>query len=1256
MRNLKFSAGLALAITGWMTVNVAFANPNGLAQSQGLDPNNPVVSNGNTLTINQVDARAILHWQQFNIAPNEVTRFVQPSAQSIALNRIFDANPSQILGSLQANGSIILLNPNGVLFGQGAQVNVSGLIASSLDLRNEDFLNGQYRFGIEGTPLVRGSVANLGTIETGAGGFVFLLAPNVSNNGIIRTPEGEILLTAGTTVYLSERPDGSGFLWEVSIRSGEATNLRDLIADGGRVGLFGRTVRQTGLIQANSVREKNGRIELIATDQVDITGGRTVADKGALLLRQTDFAVDDTLFSQLSEQAVQNIELQAYRDITVVASAADFSSWPANGFTERTLSFAAGNDLRFTPFFLFNPPVEQGVRWNLKGSAVNDIIFNGAQFWLGNSGGFDFDAGRDILLEQDVITGSHSYLWTMDGGDIRLRAGRDIIAPNVFDTNNSINMFSGIRLAGDSSNLGAPTGDLTIEAGRDFLGGFTLANGDATISTGGNFGRSSVGRYPNTDPDFGYANLNLGSGTIEVDSRGSIYLGRVQDIGLAEADQGILDPANAVTLTSETGDIHLNPAPDPRRNLSNAGIRTLSYYPPSFTAHATAGSIFIERDLTFWPSLTGSLDFFARHDIQGRISGGQPIRLTLLNINPALLHNSGVSAGSVEVLGPDNPNPLHFNPGDHEAASVRFRTEEGDISTVQFKFKTALHKNVEISSGRDLKQFTAQLMIPEGTEAIIHAERDISMNRFVDETGVPVESGIFFYGIGRGTVYAGRDLDLGDSNGIQQNLPFGIGQVAAGLIDISVGRNLKMTTSKIYTYNGASISIHGIQGPESPVGGVVDVGTNDPGNSTSLDRGIATVGGGSIGIHATGDVNVNASRVATFGGGDIRITSTMGDINAGFGGADDTVVVAVPEVAIDSEGNVINSQRLVRVPGSGIFTYHPDDPSPLPPYPPRPTVQVPPFEPVLPPLPPEPVLPPFPDKTPLMTQLELKILKHRILGHDTSKLERDFVAEFEKQAHDYELLVTELFARYRIEVANYRSEAEASFENQLQVYREQIKLLQQEAARQYEATKEEHRKDWKLGDIELRAENAVVVPPAGIRGKQITIVAKVLDLQGGEVEGDTIVDVDDLIGNQGDFDGTGRIGEEILDEIIIDLPALPTITLPPLPSIVLPSIPTGGSAGGASLGGLSGSTGSISAASSGSVTTASAAVATVQEKVAEQARAEEPSATPAEPEASSAEGRTDGEQVVKKKGSGKFRTLQIRRGVVIQVEVNEEQP
>ena len=119
-RNVVLNIGIV--VTSLTIASLGLANPTnpsviaGQATISGLGTS--------AVTIQQATQQAIINWQHFNIAPNEVTRFIQPNVSAIALNRIFDQNPSQILGSLQANGNVILLNPNGILFGPNAQVNV----------------------------------------------------------------------------------------------------------------------------------------------------------------------------------------------------------------------------------------------------------------------------------------------------------------------------------------------------------------------------------------------------------------------------------------------------------------------------------------------------------------------------------------------------------------------------------------------------------------------------------------------------------------------------------------------------------------------------------------------------------------------------------------------------------------------------------------------------------------------------------------------------------------------------------------------------------------------------------------------------------------------------------------------------------------------------------------------------------------------------------------------------------------------------
>ena len=86
----------------------------------------------------------VIDWSSFNVGKGQTTQFVQPNAQAIAVNRIGGANASQILGTLDANGRIVLINGNGVLFGKGAQVNVGSLIATSTDGSDSDVLSGKF--------------------------------------------------------------------------------------------------------------------------------------------------------------------------------------------------------------------------------------------------------------------------------------------------------------------------------------------------------------------------------------------------------------------------------------------------------------------------------------------------------------------------------------------------------------------------------------------------------------------------------------------------------------------------------------------------------------------------------------------------------------------------------------------------------------------------------------------------------------------------------------------------------------------------------------------------------------------------------------------------------------------------------------------------------------------------------------------------------------------------------------------------------
>src|SRR6201994_2900139 len=160
---------LTLAATQGLGIGAAWANPlDGIVVSGRATFNN----NGNVLTIVNAPG-TIINWGSFNIAGNETTRFVQQDSSSAVLNRIMGQDPSVILGTLQSNGHVFLVNPNGVVFGAGARVDVNGLIASSLDISNDDFRAGRLNFTAGSSN--PGAVRNDGAITTPSGGRVYLI-------------------------------------------------------------------------------------------------------------------------------------------------------------------------------------------------------------------------------------------------------------------------------------------------------------------------------------------------------------------------------------------------------------------------------------------------------------------------------------------------------------------------------------------------------------------------------------------------------------------------------------------------------------------------------------------------------------------------------------------------------------------------------------------------------------------------------------------------------------------------------------------------------------------------------------------------------------------------------------------------------------------------------------------------------------------------------------------------------------------------
>jgi len=301
---------IAVAAAFMARVETVHAEPPRTELPQGMTVGSGTASyatNGNLGTITQQSQKAILNWQSFNIGRDASVHFDhRMGASSATLNRIAGGKPSEIFGKLSADGTIYLINQNGVVFGSGAQVNVRGLVASSLDITDQRFDNlvtpdqvGTPAFTWNGdqasfeAALAGGNgVVRLETgalIKTDNGGMVMLLAPRVENAGRIETPEGQTILAAGAKVYLdfSQDPNLRGLIVEVDPFDGQdaqgsaikiggtVTNekLGEIIAERGNVTMAAYAVNQLGRVSATTSVRLNGSVILKARDGAAFTTG-----------------------------------------------------------------------------------------------------------------------------------------------------------------------------------------------------------------------------------------------------------------------------------------------------------------------------------------------------------------------------------------------------------------------------------------------------------------------------------------------------------------------------------------------------------------------------------------------------------------------------------------------------------------------------------------------------------------------------------------------------------------------------------------------------------------------------------------------------------------------------------------------------------------------------------------------------------------------------------------------------------------------
>lgn len=457
---------------------------------------------GAAMTIRQASEQAILNWQTFNIGASASVNFIQPGASSVALNRVLGSDPSAIYGSLTANGQVFLVNPSGVLFGPGARVDVGGLVASTLAIRDADFLARNYRFTRDGA---NGSVVNQGEI---IGQYAALLAPEVRNEGVIAARMGSVALAAGdgVTLGISGRS-----LVDVQVDRASIDTLvenRQLVrAEEGTVilsaqsahTLLGRVVN-SGAVEANGISTDGGTIRLLASSTVDHSGsiaadGAANASGGSaiLLADLANPASRTTVAGSISARggsASGNggfIETSGSR-LSVADSARIDASAP-NGRSglwlldpeDFTIALAGGDITGValgTALASNDVTIQTGTGANTAtdffGTAgVNGDIFVNASVTWASTKKLTMKAFRNIYVNSEInVNGTGTVLLNYDtgngGGDYLVRAPINLAAGSTFQTQRETDAAVTYTIIRDNAALaGIATGDL---AGNYVLG------------------------------------------------------------------------------------------------------------------------------------------------------------------------------------------------------------------------------------------------------------------------------------------------------------------------------------------------------------------------------------------------------------------------------------------------------------------------------------------------------------------------------------------------------------------------------------------------------------------------------------------------------------------------------------------------------------------------------------------------------------------------------------------------------------------
>jgi len=767
---------LATAVACCFSPLLASANPVGPVVTHGQAAFN---AQGKLLTVTNSPG-AIINWQGFSIGAGETTRFVQQSAASAVLNRVVGGQSSSILGALQSNGRVFLINPNGIIFGAGAQIDTAGLIASTLNIMDADFLSGKLRFGQ--TPDAK-AITNAGEIRTPAGGRVMLISPEgVTNTGVIHAPNGEVILAAGKTVELTDSANPEVRV-EVAAPEAKAINLGRIVAESGKVGIYGGLVANHGTVNANSaVVGENGKIVFRATKDATLEAGSVTTANGTsggsveVSSGGTTLVAGDVQ-AKGSAGAGGDVKILGER-VGVIGSASIDASGAAGGGT-----VLVGGDLQ----------------------GANTAVQNAKQTYVGADTRLAADAltagdGGKVIVWADETTrsygsisarggstaGNGGFVETSGKGGLDVRSGPDVRAPAGRAGTWLLDPVDFEVVAGSELNT-------TINSGAPFFAPLTDSSriGVDVINAQLNFGSNVVLTTASrgTSPGTQQGNLTISAPIVKSAQTelGGPVIGTTT-LTLQAHNNIIITPTGSITSTGDPLSVNLT------ANSDNSGGGAI-----------TIGGAITTRGANFFASASDAININAPiSTINAAGTGGSSVQVT--SQAGAITAAGAISGGSISLSGAGGvtvSQPIAATSSINLNASNGTTTVGANLTSANSSVSLQASSGIKITNGSQIVtsqfgSFSAQVVGASGTGSQdIDAGSSVtaySTSLYADNMEIQGAVNAGNGGMSVGVYNSGRTMDLGSNSA---------GKLSLTQTELS---NLK-TSSNLYIYGDGATTV-----------------------------------------------------------------------------------------------------------------------------------------------------------------------------------------------------------------------------------------------------------------------------------------------------------------------------------------------------------------------------------------------------------------------------------------------------------------